>query len=120
MSAGGLNGITSPTGGGLFQPTPIRETAGHSWPLRDGTGFGASFGGTGGIGSGSVPEDRMNVDVKMEGGQNVKLGGEGDMVEQERVQREQEQEEERKKRKVISPTEGWDDRMKRGNWATER
>lgn len=95
MSAGGMNGFTSPNT--LFQPTPVRETSGYAWLARD-AGAEAAV-------KNEVP-GRMEVDAKAE------VGSEG--------RRSEEAEEQRMKRKIISPTEGTDDRMKRGHWVAER
>lgn len=96
MSAGG-NGVTSPNG--LFQPTPVRESPGGvAWPLRE-------------QGSGKA-EGKMDVDISptKEGTkENAGVSGDAEAPISE-------QEEQRMKRKIISPTEGWDERTKRGNW----
>lgn len=94
MSAGGINGLTSPNT--LFQPTPVREASGYAWLARD-------------IGADTAVKNeapgRMDVDAKVEAGEG---------------RQSEEAEEQRMKRKIISPTEGTDERMKRGHWGAER
>lgn len=91
MSAGGMNGLGSPSG--LFQPTPVRENSGVKWPSTKG-------------------EERMDVDAEVKQEGPVAGGTDEAAAALEH--------EARMKRKVISPTEGSDERTKRGNWAPER